>query len=113
MILARREEMVPLMSPGPDVVRFHTANDFLPMSEHPVALVEPYSFGPVQIISAPVRTRCTVEQPVVHTRPAGPPHEVLASHAYLELLLFDYAESEVRAKTHGRYQMVCKAWQVK
>jgi len=56
LILARREEMVPLMSPELDVVRFHTANDFLPMSENPVALVEPYSFGPVQIISPPVGT---------------------------------------------------------
>jgi len=68
LILARREEMVPLMSPEPDVVRFHTANDFLPMSEHPVALVEPYSFGPLQIISAPVGTTVIASSPLQQQR---------------------------------------------
>ena len=61
-------------------------------------------------------TACEERRPVEsyrHPRSAGLPREVLASHAYLDLLLFAYAESEVRAKTHGRYQMVCKAWQVK
>ena len=55
-------------------------------------------------------TACDERRPVVHTRPAGPPREILIKHTYLDLFLF--SQSEVRAKEHARYQMVCKAWQV-
>ena len=56
---------------------------------------------------------CEAARPVVHTRPPAFPHQVLAEKAYLDLVLFDYyAGTAVRAKVHGRFQLVCKAWQV-
>ena len=64
----------------------------------------------VNAVEAKWCSACDERRPVVHTRPAGPPHEVLIKHTYLDLFLF--SESEVRAKEHARYQMVCKAWQV-
>ena len=59
-------------------------------------------------LEARLCVNCGARWPVAHTRPAGPPHQALASHTYLQLFLF--CDEQVLAADHAKYQLVCKVW---